>query len=119
MISGRPMEHGTSGDKESRLDELFRAYREVCPDPEPSVNFMPEMWARIEAREISTNWFSRAAKTLVTAAITLSVLGMLLASTPKQAVEYFNGTFVEALTADHVATLEPFHVDHFSEMEQQ
>ena len=42
--------HGSMGDDE-RLDALFRAYRQACPDPEPSADFMPRLWLKIEARE--------------------------------------------------------------------
>ena len=80
MMSNTPMEQENSGERE-RLDELFRAYRTACPDPEASVNFMPAMWAGIEAREGSTKWFGRVAKTLVTAALAASViLGMMVSS---------------------------------------
>ena len=119
MISNRTMDRGIPDENETRLDELFRAYREACPDPEPSINFMPEMWTKIEAREVSTNWFGRMAKGLVTAAVALSVILGMLASTPNQAVEYFNATFVEALAAEHFASLEPFNVDHIAEIMEQ
>ena len=36
---------------DEQLDGLFRAYREACPDPEPSPEFMPGVWKRIEARQ--------------------------------------------------------------------
>ena len=39
------------GNDDQRLDALFRAYREACPAPEPSANFMPNLWQRIEARQ--------------------------------------------------------------------
>jgi len=39
------MQH--QGDK--KLDALFTEYRSACPDPEPSADFMPAMWKRIEA----------------------------------------------------------------------
>ena len=45
---------GGESEVEARLDDLFHAYREACPDPEPSVNFMPAMWAKIEARQASS-----------------------------------------------------------------
>ena len=57
---------------DARLNELFLAYREALPDPEAGANFMPQMWAKIEARENSSNWFGRLAKTLVTAALAAS-----------------------------------------------
>ncbi len=56
-------EQVNSGGPEARLDDLFRAYRAACADPDASADFMPDMWARIEAREVSTNWFGRVAKT--------------------------------------------------------
>ena len=107
-------------DADLRLDALFRTYRHACPDPEPSPNFMPELWARIEAREVSTNLFGRTAKALVTAALAASVvLGMLASYNTYQANAYFNQTFVDALTADHVASLEPLHLERISELERQ
>ena len=80
MISNRPMEQGNSSE-DARLDAMFRAYRAACPDPEVSANFTPNMWARIEARENSTNWFGSVAKALVTVALAASViLGMMISS---------------------------------------
>jgi hypothetical protein len=122
MIS-KPMEpensSGSPNNGEARLDEMFRAYRAACPDPEASPNFMPAMWARIEAREVSTNWFGRVAKALVTAALAASViLGMMMSST-NQSTAFLNGTFVEALRADQASTLEPLHLDRISDLEPQ
>ena len=79
MMSNRDMRndneiHEPIRQAEARLDELFLAYREAYPDPEPSVNFTPKLWARIEAREVSTNLFGRMAKALVTAALAASVI---------------------------------------------
>lgn len=109
------MEQGNSS--ESRLDGLFRAYREACPDPEASVNFTPEMWARIEAREISTNnWFRRVAKVLVTTAVAASVVLGMMVSSANRSTAFFNATFVDALQADQVAALEPLHVDRLSKL---
>jgi hypothetical protein len=104
---------------ENRLDELFLAYRQACPEPDASANFMPGIWAKIEAREVSTNWFGRVAKALVTAALAASViLGLMMSSTNRSSA-FFNGTFVDALQADRVATLEPLDIERFSELEPQ
>ena len=35
---------------EEKLDWLWKAYRAACPAPEPTANFMPEIWSKIEAR---------------------------------------------------------------------
>ena len=103
-----------------QLDDLFRAYRSACPDPEPSVNFMPEMWAKIEAREASSTVFNRLAKALVTAALGASVvMGLLSASYSQPASPAGEGTYVQALAADHVSELEPLQVERISELEQQ
>jgi hypothetical protein len=104
---------------EARLDRLFRAYRDACPDPEPGANFMPELWARIEAREKSTSLFGRMAKALVTAALAASVILGLLMSTVSQPGGNYNGTYIEALMVDHASGLEPLNIDRISELEQQ
>jgi len=108
-------------ESEARLDDLFRAYRAACPDPEASANFVPDLWARIEvvsaAREASGNWFGRVAKVLVTAALAASaILGIMISST-NQSSAFFNATFVEALRDDHTSTLEPLHLDRIYELE--
>jgi hypothetical protein len=35
---------------ESKLDALFAEYRGACPDPDGGVNFMPNLWQKIDAR---------------------------------------------------------------------
>ncbi len=113
------MEQRDSSKSEARLDDLFRTYRAVCPDLEPSVNFMPNMWARIEAREISTNWFGRVAKVLVISALVLSaILGMTISSRNQPSV-FFDATFVEALRADQMSSLEPLDLDRISQLETE
>ena len=112
-------ENSMQRDKERQLDDLFHAYRAACPDVDPGVAFMPEIWARIEEREVSSNWFGRVAKALVTAAVAASAILAMMLSSFSQSSEFLNATFVDALRADQVAALEPFHVDHIAEMEQQ
>lgn len=119
MISNRPMEQGNSNEADTRLDEMFLAYRAACPIPEASPNFMPNMWARIEAREVSTNWFGRVAKALVTAALAASVILGMLISARNQSSAFFDATFVDALRADHASSLEPLHLDRISQLEPE
>ena len=117
------MEQGNPGSNEhegqSRLDEMFRAYRDACPEPEASPDFMPVMWAKIEAREVSTNWFGRVAKALVTAAIAASVILGMMISSNNQSSSFFDATFVDALQADQTSALEPLHLDRISQLEPQ
>jgi hypothetical protein len=117
MTFNKPMEQGKAD--EGPLDELFRAYRAACPAPEPSANFMPNIWARIEAREVSTNWFGRVAKTLVTAALAASVILGMMISSANQANTFFDSNFVDALRADHTSHLEPLHIDRISQFAQE
>jgi hypothetical protein len=105
--------------EEARLDEMFLAYRDSFPDPAPSVNFTPELWTRIEAREVSSNMFGRMAKALVTAALAASVILGLMVSTLSQKAQSFTGTYLEALSADHASSMEPLNLDRVSELEQQ
>jgi len=87
------------GNEDERLDALFRAYRDACPDSEASANFMPTLWARIESRQTFLFSFRRMANAFVTAAVALSIaLGVYLTvprSTPGSTTE----TYVEVLAA--------------------
>lgn len=70
----------TRGGNDEKLDALFRAYRAACPDRDPSVNFMPELWKRIEARQTFTFSFRRMASGFVTAAVALTIaMGIYMA----------------------------------------
>jgi hypothetical protein len=108
-----------ANSSEAQLDSLFHAYRQACPDPEPSVNFMPEMWAKIEAREASGTVFNRLAKMLVTAALGASVVMALLSAAWNQPAPTYEGSYIQALAADHASDLEPLQVERISELEQQ
>jgi hypothetical protein len=119
MNSNSPMENGNPAEGENRLDDLFLAYRQACPDTDGSAKFMPGIWAAIEARETSSNWFGRVAKALVTAAVAASVILGMMMSSANHSSDFFNATFVDALQADHVATLEPLHIERISTLESQ
>src|SRR6185436_3487148 len=89
------------GSDEERLDALLRAYARACPAPEPSANFMPNLWQRIESRQSFTFSFHRMANAFVTGAVTLSDrLGgymTILGSNPK----YGPPTYLQALAEGH------------------
>jgi len=84
------------GDEE-RLDTLFRAYRNVCPDPQAGVNFMPELWERIEARQSFAFSFRRIANALVPAAVALSIALGVYMSIPGSNSGYSAQTYIEVL----------------------
>jgi hypothetical protein len=90
-----------TGSDETRLDALFQAYRASCPDPEPSVNFMPQLWHRIEARERASTVFGRLARTLVTAALVLSsVMALAVTMSRSRMTALPSETYVEVLSED-------------------
>ena len=84
------------GDEE-RLDALFDAYRKACPDGEASVNFMPDLWQRIEARQGFLFSFRRMASALVPAAVALSIALGVYAYTPRHIATSSPQTYIEAL----------------------
>ena len=83
-----------------QLDQLFAAYREACVTPEPGVNFMPEVWSRIEARRSVSVSLRRWAQAFVLAgAAACAMLGALLVS-PLGQSRLEPKTYVEVLEED-------------------
>jgi len=87
-----------------RLDTLFRAYHVACEPREVSVNFMPELWQKIEKVQSATFSFRRIARSFVTAAVALSmVLAAAISIVPNRNSPALNVTYVEALAANNEA----------------
>src|SRR5438067_10069306 len=82
-----------------RLDSMFRAYRDSCEVPEPSANFMPEIWRRIEARQNVSLMFRRLATGFVTGAAALSMAMAFFLIVPAEQPSIYNNTYVEVLAA--------------------
>jgi hypothetical protein len=90
------------GDENAALDSFFRAYRDACPDPNASPNFMPELWRRIEERQRSVFFMGRWARALVTAAAVLSLGMAAYLYIPHGSSSIFSvESYVEALAAGH------------------
>jgi hypothetical protein len=87
------------GNEDEKLDALFRSYRDACPDPEASVNFMPTLWARIESRQTFLFSFRRMANAFVTAAVALSIAMGVYLSIPRSSQPSPSETYVEVLAA--------------------
>jgi hypothetical protein len=81
------------------LDALFRAYRKACPAPEPSPEFMPKLWSRIEARQSFTFSFRRMANAFLTAAVAASLALGVYTAIPHRAAPNPSSyaSYVEAL----------------------
>lgn len=85
------------GNDDQKLDALFGAYRAACGEPEPSANFMPGLWARIESRRRFTFSFSRMANAFATAAVALSLGFGVYVAIPHQSANDAGETYIEAL----------------------
>jgi len=118
--SGRRLpESPANADAELRLDALLRSYRNACPDPEASPNFMLELWAKIEQRRSSANVFSRGARVLVTAALAATaILGMIISTEGGNGLPT-PGVYMEALVTDGEAALDLLNPASLTDMEQQ
>ncbi len=86
---------------ESRLDDLFRRYRGACPDAEPSANFMPALWSRIESRQSFWSVFERLGGLITAASAALCLLLLALTLTGPPSPHTVAATYTDALMADH------------------
>jgi hypothetical protein len=90
---------------EEALDALFTQYRAACPDPEPSPDFSPRLWQKIEARQ---NWrvsLKRLSQALVTAAAALCLLMALFLYIPRHRTSaYYNATYLDVLASNDQKT---------------
>lgn len=84
-----------------KLDRLFQLYRASCPEVEPSADFMPVIWQKIEARRSFSFAFQRVARALAAAAVAIGLLmtGLNAAGEGKNVI--IAPTYADALAADH------------------
>jgi hypothetical protein len=85
------------GNDDQELDALFGAYRDACPTPEASANFMPTLWARIESRQTFLFSFRRMANAFVTAALAVTIALGVYMSIPRANTGSNPETYIEAL----------------------
>jgi hypothetical protein len=91
------------------LQQLFKAYGEFHADPEPSLDFMPRLWTKIEARR--SPWFAmqRMARFVVAgamaAALLMGILIPLLETASRPSGFYADVVAHDERTADYVATM--------------
>lgn len=99
---------------DDKLDSLWRAYRAACPDREPSANFMPSLWRRIESRQNFTFSLQRMVRGFVTAAaavtIAIGVYVSLPRATQPTGVSYLEA-LAEANTLDTPEIVGPVRLD--------
>ncbi len=85
------------GSQDDQLDALFRAYSAACATQEPSANFMPQLWQRIESRQSFTFSFRRMANALVTAAVAATVCLGVYTTVRRSDTALYSQSYVEAL----------------------
>jgi hypothetical protein len=91
------------GNFPEELRNIFVSYRDTLPDPEPSTNFMPALWARIESKQKMGYNFGRFSRRLVTGAGACCLLMSGLLVTPlSQTPGVFTATYVDVLANEHV-----------------
>lgn len=94
--------HDASDERfEAALSRLFAQYREALPDPEPSPDFTPRLWQKIEARQSTNRQVKWLARGFVTAAAAVSLLiGVFLALPQNHVSPFYTATYLEILAAD-------------------
>lgn len=89
-------------EKGNTLDSLFVAYREACPAPDGSTDFMPQLWQKIEARrvETTTSIFKRFAQACVAATAVLVILSTIMMPSSQDSEVFYSSTYADVLAAD-------------------
>jgi len=98
-----------SPDREAddRLQALFAAYRQACPEPEPGADFMPQLWRRVEARRSFRYRLSRMARGIITAAAAAALLmGVFLARPPVNPTPSYLELLAAGQSRDNLADTE-------------
>lgn len=82
------------------LNRVFREYRLAHPDPEPSVNFTPLLWEKIEARRSSLLLMRRLTHALVSMAMAAALVLGVFVIPQMQERHAFTGSYAEIVADD-------------------
>ncbi len=111
------MDHVNHASIDQKLSNLFEGYRVAVPDPEASVNFMPGLWRKIEARQFLQARLKKLSQVFVVAAAAICLLLGIILNVPlsKDAQLLRGGDYVDVLAdanpAENLAAL-GFRVDY-------
>ncbi len=87
---------------DDKLDGLWAEYRSAFPDPEPSADFMPKLWEKIEARRVDPiSVFRHFAKICLMGTAALVLIFAISISRLK--VDPVASNYVDALDAEHAS----------------
>jgi len=95
------MEHLNHELGNNELDTLFANYKSAVPDPDPSANFMPELWRRIEARQSFAVRIRKLTQVFVGAAAAFCLLFAMIEVAPGSSRQELHGSYVDVLAAAH------------------
>jgi hypothetical protein len=84
-------------DQNTELDHLFASYRTAVPDPEGSVNFMPELWRKIEARQSFLTRVKKLTQVFVAAAAAICLLLGIALQVPVTDNSVVHSNYVDVL----------------------
>ena len=84
-------------EQNSELDQLFASYRTSVPDPEAGVNFMPEMWRKIEARQFFLVRLKKLTQVFVAAAAAICLLLGIVLQIPVADRSAVSANYVDVL----------------------
>ena len=90
-------------NEDSGLDELFRRYGAACPEIEPSVDFVPSIWRKVEARHSFWFVFERLGRRTMTACAALCLVLLVLNVVSATEGRLVGSSYVDALMAEHSA----------------
>ncbi|MBI5083956.1 MAG: hypothetical protein HZB13_05090 [Acidobacteria bacterium] len=82
---------------ERDFEGLLSAYREACPVPEATPEFMPGLWARIESGQGWTKQVWKWANGFMAAAAAASLFLVMLQMVPRHGSDFYGATYLETL----------------------
>ncbi len=100
---------------DQELDLTFAAYRAAFPDAEPGAEFMPKLWAHIEAKRSFVFRFKRMSEVAVAAALAACLITGMFIAPPMRHESQLAGNYVDVLAEAHsdetLAVLGGFRID--------
>jgi len=83
------------------LDSMLAAYRQAIPDPEPSPEFMPTLWRKIDGRRNLVFRLGRLTRVFLTSAAALCVLMMGVQTFPRLDHRVARPSYLDVLAESH------------------
>lgn len=90
-------------ERDRELQDVFTAYRGSFPDPDPSANFMPGVWSRIEKRRRENLGMRLIARRLLLTACSMGLALGLLVVVPQHSNAPLSTTYLERLEEENLA----------------